>query len=223
MPATNPFCPICKCGVDGASHILAGCQDRQMKGFYINRHNRAVCIIQKAVSKDANGNNYMVMDAGKQDELPDTVQNQRMPESLRPTDMVTAEQWRKFRPDLVMITGMLANETPTHGMKLHMEMVEVGYCSDTNHDVKIQEKQQQHKQLLELLRAAGHTVRYHTITLGTTGTIRNETLESLQQMGLTLPHAQKTMIKLHKNAIDSEQSIFRARRIREWQGPMDPP
>ena len=118
---------------------------------------------------------------------------------------------------------MLANETPTHGMKLHMEMVEVGYYSDTNHDVKIQEKQQQHEQLLKLLRAAGHTVRYHTITLGTTGTIRKETLESLQQMGLTLPHAQKTMIKLHTNAIDSQQNIMRARRIREWQGPMDPP
>jgi hypothetical protein len=42
-------------------------------------------------------------------------------------------------------------------------------------------------------------------------------------MGLTLPHALKTMIKLHKNAIDSVHSIFRARRIREWQGPMDPP
>ncbi len=111
MPAKDPFCPLYKCGVDGASHILAGCQDKQMKGFY---HNRAVCIIQKAVSKDANGNNYMVMDSGKQDELPDTVHNQRMPESLRPTYLVTAEQWRTFRPDLVLITGMLANETPTH-------------------------------------------------------------------------------------------------------------
>ncbi len=60
-----------------------------------------------------------------------------MPESLRPTDL---------------ITGMLANETSTHRMKLYMEMVEVGYCSDTNHDVKIQEKQQQHEYLLKLRR-----------------------------------------------------------------------
>jgi hypothetical protein len=35
-----------------------------------------------------------------------------------------------------MITGMLANEVPTHGMKLHMEMAEIGYCSDTNHPGK---------------------------------------------------------------------------------------
>ena len=97
-PATNPFCPICKCGVDGASHILAGCQDAHMKGFYINRHNRAVCIIQKAVSKAAHGNNYMVMDAGKQDELPDTVHNQRLPDSLRPPDQITAAEWKKLRP-----------------------------------------------------------------------------------------------------------------------------
>ena len=66
-------------------------------------------------------------------------------------------------------------------------------------------------------------MRYLVITLGTTCTTRKETLESLHQMGLTLPHAQNTMIKLHKNAIDSEQSIFRARRIREWEGLMDPP
>ena len=66
-------------------------------------------------------------------------------------------------------------------------------------------------------------MRYHTITLGTTGTIRKETLDTLQQVGLTLPHALKRMNKLHKNAIDSIQNIMRARRIREWQGPMDPP
>ena len=194
-----------------------------MKSFYINRHNRAVRIIQTAVSKAAHGNNYMVMDAGKQDELPDTVHNQRLPDSLRPPDQITAAEWKKLRPDLVMITGMLANETPAHGMKLHMEMVEVGYCSDTNHDIKIQAKQQQHAQLLKLLRDAGHTVRYHTITLGTTGTIRTEAQNTLQQLGLTLPHALRTMNKLHNNAIHNIEHIMRARRIREWQGPMDPP
>ena len=165
----------------------------------------------------------MIMDAGKHDELPDAVSTQRMPDSLRPPHLITTEKWRKLRPDLVMITGMLANENPTHGTRLHMDMVEVGYCSDTYHDVKIQEKQQQHAQLLGILREAGHTVRYHTITLGTTGTIRKETLDTLQQMGLTLPHALKTLNKLHKNAIDSAQSIIRARRIREWQGSTDPP
>ena len=221
-PAHDANCPICNKGMDGAGHILAGCQDNHMKGFYINRHNRAVCLIQKAISKAAQGNNYMVMDAGKQDELPETVSMQRMPDTLRPPHILQVD-WHKFRPDLVMITGMLADEIPTHGMKLHMEMVEVGYCSDTNHETKIQEKQEQHKQLLTILREAGHTVRYHPITLGTTGTIRVEALTTLQQLGLTLPHALKTMNKLHQNAISSATDIIRARRIREWQGPTDPP
>jgi hypothetical protein len=129
---------------------LAGCQDKHIKAFYINRHNRAVCIIQKTVSKEANGNNYMIMDAGKQDELPDAVRMQRMPDTLRPPH-INKEEWRKLRPDLVMITGMLANETPMHGTKPHIEMVELGYCSDTNHDVKIKETEQQHAQLLDRL------------------------------------------------------------------------
>jgi hypothetical protein len=69
-----------------------------------------------------------------------------------------------------------------------------------------------------------YTVRYHPISLGTTGTIRQETLTTLQQLGLTLPHALTTMNKLHKNAISSASNIIRARRIREWQpGPEGPP
>ncbi len=40
------------------------------------------------------------------DELPDTVRMQRMPNTLRPPH-INKEEWRKFRPDLVvMITGM---------------------------------------------------------------------------------------------------------------------
>ncbi len=46
----------------------------------------------------------------------------------------------------------------------YTEMVEVGYCSDTDHDVKIKEKEKQHAQLLAILTEAGHAVRYHPIT-----------------------------------------------------------
>ena len=55
-PAHDANCPICKFGMGGASHILAGCQYSQMKGFYINRHNMTVNIIQKAISKATMGN-----------------------------------------------------------------------------------------------------------------------------------------------------------------------
>ena len=62
-----------------------------------------------------------------------------------------------------------------------------------------------HAQLLAILRKAGHAVRYHTITLGTTGRTRNETLYTLQQLGMVLPHALKTTNTLHQNAICIEE------------------
>jgi hypothetical protein len=61
----------------------------------------------------------MIVDPGRHKELPDAVRMQRMPCTLRPPH-INNEEWRKFRPYLVMITSMLANETPTHGTKLHI-------------------------------------------------------------------------------------------------------
>ena len=58
-----------------------------------------------------------------------------------------------------------------------------------------------HAQLLAILRKAGHAVRYHKITLGTTGTTRNETLNTLQQLGMVLLHALNTTNKLHQHAM----------------------
>ncbi len=40
-PAHNAIFPICNKEMDGAIHILAGCQGKHMKVVYINRHNRA--------------------------------------------------------------------------------------------------------------------------------------------------------------------------------------
>ena len=74
-PTHDANCPICHCNIDGASHILAGCPDPQMKGFYINRHNRAVQTIQKAISKASLGNTYTIMDACKQEDLPPDVRD----------------------------------------------------------------------------------------------------------------------------------------------------
>ena len=115
----------------------------------------------------------------------------------------------ELRPDLMMITGMLEGEKPTHHMKLQMEILEVGYCSDTNHHLKLLEKQAQHARLIAMLRVAGYTVNYHPITLGTTGTITTAALTTLRQLGLSLPHAQKVMQMLQNNAITSDIDITR--------------
>ena len=114
-----------------------------------------------------------------------------------------------------MITGMGADETPTHGMKLHMEMVEVGYCSDTNHEVKHRMKTLQHQTLANTLRTAGHTVHVAAITLGTTGTIPHAALTTFLDLGLSRNTALKLCDKLHKHAITTANSTIACRRRME--------
>ncbi len=111
--------------------------------------------IQKAVYKEANVNNYMIMKTERTTRHSPHAENARHPQAPQ----INKEECRKLRPDLVMITCMLANENPTHGTKLHIYMVEVGYCPNPNHDVKIKEKEKQHAQLLAILTEAGHTIR----------------------------------------------------------------
>ena len=84
---------------------------------------------------------------------------------------------------------MVADETRIRGMQIHMAMVGVCYCPDTNHDVKLQAKEQQHAQILAILEGAGHKGRHHTITLVTTEAARKEMLDTLQQLGVALPQA----------------------------------
>ena len=193
-----------------------------MRAGYIKRHDQAVKLIQKAVTKGSQGNCYMIMDAGKAEDLPTTVQAKRLPAELRPTatdqegnELITAEDWAKSRPDLLLIPGMLATETPTSAQKLAITIIEVGYCSDTNHAVKRQEKAEQHKQLVRALQAAGHTVTYHLITLGTTGTIPTSTLTTLTNLGIATPQATRTLTKLHLNAVACADNLIRMRRVME--------
>jgi hypothetical protein len=216
QPATNDRCPICKCHADGASHILAGCQNREMKGAYIKRHDQAVKIVQRSITKGGLGGTYMVMDAGKQEDLPDSVQRKTLPEELRPTEVPSA-QWGKMRPDILIIPGLMTDEMPTQGTKYRITVIEIGYCSDTNHHIKIRAKEQQHAGLIEALRTAGHTVTSHVITLGTTGTILNSLKATLTELQVEKKTQEKTTAKLHLNATTCAGHIISMRRHMEWQ------
>ena len=51
-----------------------------------------------------------------------------------------------------------------------MQVVEVGYCSDTRWRDRVAQKREQHEELITALRAAGWTVEEpHVIVLGVTG------------------------------------------------------
>jgi ribonuclease HI len=215
-PATNDKCPICKCHADGASHILAGCQNREMKGAYIKRHDQAVKIIQQCISKGGLGGTYMIMDAGKLADLPETVQRKTLPEELRP-QTITAETWGKMRPDILVIPGLKTGDTPEHGTPYHIVVIEVGYCSDTNHHIKLRAKEQQHAELIKGLRAAGHTVTSHAITLGTTGTIHISLRATLTDLKVDRQSLEKATAKLHLNATTCAGHIISMRRHMEWQ------
>ena len=122
-----------------------------MKASYIKRHDIAVKIIQRSVAKGGLGGTYMIMDAGRATDLPASVRQKHLPESLRPPS-IPAQTWGKMRPDILILPGLQAHENPLASEKYTIIVAEIGYCSDTNHTVKIRAKQQQqHAALLAAL------------------------------------------------------------------------
>ena len=215
-PAATDRCPLCQCDRDGASHMLAGCRHHDMRAAYIKRHDLAVKLIQKSISKGQLGGAYTIMDAGKATDLPDSVQCKRLPESLRPTT-IPLEAWRKMRPDILIIPSLKTCEMPDTQTRYNITLVEVGYCSDTNHNVKLREKQQQHAELVAGLRLAGHIVTMHPLTLGTTGTIHQNLRAALHALGVEKDAQLKVTGKLHQHATASASGIIAMRRHLEWQ------
>ena len=55
-----------------------------MRGAYIKRHDLAVKLLHKSISKGNMGGCYTIMDAGQEQELPESVQGKRLPFTLRP-------------------------------------------------------------------------------------------------------------------------------------------
>ena len=203
-PTREATCPVCHRGLDGAGHILGGCEHPELRAIYISRHNQAVQIIHRAVAKGACGNLHCIMDAGKAAELPSSAQSTRLPHWLRPHH-VAPSLWKKMRPDLAYIDK---RQDGTYAV----DLIEVGYCGDHNHPEKVAEKLQQHAQLTTLLKEAGHMVRPHTVTLGHTGTIPSSTQHCLRAMGVSQEQVRRTLSKLNTLAATSVEGIVMRRR-----------
>ena len=122
-----------------------------------------------------------------------------------------------MRPDILILPGLRAKDNPQPLDKYEIILVEVGYCSDTNHNIKIRAKQQQHADLIAALRLAGHTVRPHTITLGTTGTIHQDLHTTLTAMQVDSSSLKRVANKLHLHAALCAGNILAMRRHLEWQ------
>ena len=216
-PTRTDLCPICHAHQDGASHILAGCAHPDLRASYIKRHNLAVRQIQQAIHKGSLGNCYTVMDAGRAADLPPEATSTRLPEWLCPPQ-VEKDEWRRMRPDVLLIPTLPQHTTPPPDTRLVIHIVEVGYCSDTNHEVKLREKAAQHARLITCLQTARHTVYSHVITLGTTGTLPQHTLPTLIALGVARQAATKLLKRLHTHAIQAASNIILMRRHLERRG-----
>ena len=154
------------------------------------------------------------MDAGKEEDLPRGVLGKRLPAWLRPSGTPTSE-WNKMRPDLAILPD------PDHSTDKTIWVIELGYCSDTNHATKFVEKHEQHARLVEGLEQAGYLVHYIVLTIGTTGTIPTSFLASMTKLGIARVQALKLADKIHVHSIDSFDAILKCRRFMEAQPPGD--
>ena len=157
------------------------------------------------------------MDAGKTEDLPRGVLGKRLPAWLRPPS-ISPQEWDKMRPDLAVLPD---TDSPITQADKTVWVLELGYCSDTNHATKFINKHAQHARLVEGLEQAGYIVHYLIITIGTTGTIPNTFLTNMTKLGLTRVCALKLADKVHEHSISSFETILQTRRFMEAQPPGD--
>ena len=95
----------------------------------------------------------------------------------------------------------------------------MGYTSDLSFIQKKEEKQEQHKKLVSLLKGEGWTIDENTlsrpIVLGVGGAMYTDTRACLLHLGVELPRVEKIMCKLNKHATQAVSSILHARREEE--------
>jgi hypothetical protein len=214
----NDTCPLCP-KPDSSSHILGGCLHPDMKKQYILRHDEAVRMVCEAILQGSLGGCYTIMDAGRRVDLPHGVADKRMAEWLLPG--IPEAQRRTMRPDILLIPNVTEANYPTSiedRSNYTVHIIEVGYCADTQHNLKQHEKAQQHQQLADMLIEAGWKVQYTTLqalSLGYCGAIRKDFTKALQSVGIEPKDASNLCTRLHWHAVDTCCNIVKVRRLLE--------
>jgi len=137
----------------------------------------------------------------------------RLPFWLLPnTDINTLD---KMRPGILLVRGRDASGAlaPGHADVRQVDLIEVGYCSDTRHSEKQFEKTAQHKELAIALRAAGWTVNYMAVSLGFGGTVSTAAMEAMLKAGAPTEAAKTCMRKLARHAVQYVDKIHGGRRV----------
>ena len=120
----------------------------------------------------------------------------------------------KLRPDILIIEGLDSNTVPLENTNKYakfinnlkyikentkIHIIEVGYTGDLSFIQKKEEKQEQHKKLVSLLKGEGWTIDENTlsrpIVLGVGGAMYIDTRACLLHLGVELPHVEKIVCK----------------------------
>ena len=220
--ASDGRCPLCG-GRDSIAHMLLECWHSRVQATRIWRHDSAVRLILKALQKHTkHGRVYTIMDAGKAENLQeDGADGKRLPRWLLSEGRVPDDKLKKMRPDILLIKGL--GPTPTaqeiqdavnNKKDYTIQVVEVGYCTDTNWRSKIAEKMKQHQELLAALRAEGWTVDAgaYVVVLGACGAVYLSGQTALEKLGLSAAQAQGLLTKLHMHAVTAAHALTVLRR-----------
>ena len=242
--APDPMCPICRKEPDSVGHLLGGCQDPTCKAMAILRHNEAVRILHRTISKSSRfGGCYCVMDACPAAALPNGVDSTRLPGWLLPAGHPYAAALATLRPDLVLIEGLPSNLV--HGKsdqdiralvkrrakRIKIHIIEAGYCGDTSHAEKDDEKAAQHTTVVRILTGQPdpnqpsppprnlnthfdhNRVFYHPpVTLGRTGTLPASLLTTMKNhLGVNSGATNDCMGKLTRHAVHYVEKFYKNR------------
>jgi exonuclease III/ribonuclease HI len=209
--APNMQCLLCG-GQDGGHHALSGCA--AMERPVTERHHGAARLLVKAVLQGQYGAGVLMADVGKQSKRTEAGIDDKVgsciPEALFPPGTDVAAAQKVYKPDaLLQVPGQKKGEPPT------LHVVEVKYCRDTDRSWQAENAERQHRELMELLRQAGHRVEQTTILLGVGGTIYKDSIDSLTKLGVDKETAKRVMEKVHIYSVKQVYKLLKIRRQKE--------
>lgn len=223
--AADPFCPLgCGCH-DGSTHLLLECLHRQIKAMQIARHHAAGLLIHASLKRHSTtGSAYTVLDVCGQAQLDaNEAAGTRIPAWMLPE--VDVDTLAKLRPDIMRVVGL--SPTPTteeiesacrRKDKCRIQILEVGYTMDTRWREAYKKKQEQHAELVRLLREAGWNVdEPYIFILGVCGAVYHSSHQALLALGLSKAHAAELLVALSKLAMQWAHDITCARRRLECE------
>ncbi len=205
---------------------MLACAEVQMRKLFIERHNKAVRIIAKAMLKGRHAHTFHVVDGGALSKLPancDVVNRiphfltntkgavERRPDVLQVLG-ITWEQAARFRSRCVPVpppAGQDSNRT--------INLIEIRYGVDTRLQEKAAEKREQHASLRDDLQSRGWNVDTYPIALGVSGGLQQSLPVTLQALGVRGRSLSKVVSSLQRNAVEFCHAIIVQRRQLEHE------